>query len=295
MRHSHLNKRKAFDFIATELEQGRQVSDQQLQDLCCFFEREHVKTLLADLADEGAISVTWDGPVRTIALGPKERAKVHAPRPVPTIVRPAVLRQRQRRAALDEESATARIMSIMKGRPVAQPKRDAVSVIASADQPPENPSIAPTRATCETLVPHGAGGVQVLEPRGAAEEGGDSPQVVKAHPTSSKHIDDVRPGPKPRAETRTKQVSTLVFPSMYDRISHAAIADGVTMSTKAFQLLEEACAARECGTDRRHRLSASVLRAWRGDGRPLAEFVTWLIELGLEEHGRILAHAEAAE
>lgn len=293
MRHSHFNKRKAFDFIATELEQGRQVSDQQLQDLCCFFEREHVKTLLADLADEGAISVTWDGPVRTIALGPKERGKVHAPRPVPTIVRPAVLRQRQCRAPLDVDGATARIMSIVNGKPVAQPARGVSADLLSPHQ--TRSELAQSRKMCDTESTVSADGKSVHPPLGTAEEGGGPSQVVEAHPISSKLRDKARPGPKPRAETRTKQVSTLVFPSMYDRISHAAIADGVTMSTKAFQLLEEACAARECGTDRRHRLSASVLRAWRCDGRPLDEFVTWLIELGLEEHGRILAHAEAAE
>ena len=86
MRHSHLNKRKAFAFIADEISAGRQPTDAQLMELCTFSQEDHAKTLLADLADEGAIQVSWDGTERTISIGPRERAKAApAPRPVPSL------------------------------------------------------------------------------------------------------------------------------------------------------------------------------------------------------------------
>lgn len=188
MRHSHLNKRKAFDFIATELEQGRQVSDQQLMELCGLFEREQIKTLLADLADEGAISVSWDGPVRTIALGPRETKKPISVRPTPTIVRPAVLRRRQRQAAINEETAAARIMSIMKGKPAAQPKRDAVSVLG--ERAVEPGGCAPPVIVVDENEPQSPSEVIV-----ALLQDAERPEVETAETKGDEHADALTAAP----------------------------------------------------------------------------------------------------
>lgn len=190
MRHSHLNKRKAFDFIATELEQGRQVSDQQLMELCGLFEREQIKTLLADLADEGAITVSWDGPLRTIALGPRETKKHTSVRPTPTIVRPAVLRRRQRQAAINEETAAARIISIMKGEPAAQPTRDAVSVLADKGVAVATGGCAPPVIVVEDDRPQSPSEMMM-----ALLQDAERPEVETAETKGDEHADALTAAP----------------------------------------------------------------------------------------------------
>lgn len=313
MAHSHLNKRKAFEFIALTIERGEQPTDQQIMDLCGFWDVELARTLLADLADEGAIRMSFAGGARTIALGPKEQAKA-APvaRPIPSIVSP----REKRRQAVDADAVTERIVAIVRGGspskyqeyPAASGTvRKASSVGEStpakriedraASPMPERPEVETVEAQRE--------GTPTRSPSPASVDQGPRPACPPAQAAEGAAKRDAEPLQAVEArcsrrafmaspESRTKRMAIYLTPADYETIDAEAERIEAPTGRLASDAIADFAEALRCDTEAKHRLSAAVQRAWREDGRPLDVFVTALIDLGLEEYLRFRRGKAAA-
>lgn len=258
MAHSHLNKRKAFAFIAEELAAGRQPTDAQIMDLCSLVTVEQARTLLADLADEGAIALSFADGVRMVALGPKERTKAGpSPVPIPSVVKPA----RRALAAIDEDAAASRLMSIMRRAPV------------EAEPAPKVQPEPKSEPICQPTPPAPSPAETEFERHRAAFVAKPS-----LNPDTSRQINIRVPGP------------------VYAALVARGEAEGCAAGGIARRIFLDAFDASLCDTGHKHRISAAVQRAWAADpsGLDLAGFVTGLIEVGLREMQRF-EHIEAAE
>ena len=89
MKHSALNRGVMRDWIAVAIETGAAMpTDGEIMDRFGFTNPETARTLLADLADRGDISIRWEGEERIITLGRTKPAMMEgAARPVPSIVK----------------------------------------------------------------------------------------------------------------------------------------------------------------------------------------------------------------
>lgn len=301
-RHSHLNKRKVIDLIAVEAAAGRQVTDQQIMDLCDFWAREQVKSLLADLADSGEISIAWNGPHRTITLGASGATKRPDPaRPIPSVVRPDVKAKLQAMQAADDDDdevdeAASRIFAILQGDTAQQPTRDAVTVVAM-----EKGYQGASGTAREASSAVSSGTAERIEDRAPSPEPAVNtpPPAPLATPPSPRRAAP-RPLPNPdRAPSpdKRRQINIHADPGLYEMLAEAAAREGVPTTSLARRILLDAMDAARCDTQRRHRLRASIVRAADHAGIGLDQFVTMLIELGFSAYQaeRAPEIAEAAE
>lgn len=85
MAHAKLNLSRMYDWIARNLDLDvPQPTDAEIMQLFGFDSAESARTLLAELADAGRITIKGYGENRTIALGRIKSILVPAPRPLPS-------------------------------------------------------------------------------------------------------------------------------------------------------------------------------------------------------------------
>lgn len=138
-----------------------------------------------------------------------------------------------------------------------------------------------------TPAPDRPSGTGAGEPPAQAAEAGEQarepqPQAVEARRFESRIV----PG--------GKQINIKVPDEVHAALVREAEKHDVFIGTVARAFFLEAWEAAQCDTRGRHRLSASVQRAWRDDGRSLDVFVTALIDIGLEEYRRFRDQRDAA-
>ncbi|TVV75567.1 hypothetical protein [Sphingomonas solaris] len=234
MTHSRANKQKLLAWITHAIEHGEPLpTDAQVADEYGFRSTELARTLLADLADEGKLTVRTTGGVREITLGRRAPGAIQAARPLPTPGKRAI-------AADDPEvdAIVAKIAGIV-GRPVT-PSPAPAPAPAPAPPPPEPASLPVTTA----------------------------PE---------------------RAEKR-KTLGAMVTPAVFEQVKEMAAQRNVATGRFAAELLDVALAGPPAGATiapepaGKPKLRAAVLRAAREDPRPFDEFVTALIDLGLESY-----------
>lgn len=85
MAHAKINVARMYDWIEHNLNQGIALpADAQIMERFGFDSPESARTLLAELADAGRITIKGYGETRTITLGRTKATLTPAPRPVPT-------------------------------------------------------------------------------------------------------------------------------------------------------------------------------------------------------------------
>jgi len=159
MAHAKLNLSRMYDWIERNIELDvAQPTDADIMRLFGFDNAESARTLLAELADAGRITIKGYGETRTIALGRVKSTPVPAPRPMPSAKKadPAVddgvakiaaivarggnvgsARAAQAASALQSvrtkpvPSKTPAVKSVPKAPVTAIPNQDAVSVTKS--------------------------------------------------------------------------------------------------------------------------------------------------------------------
>jgi hypothetical protein len=88
MAHAKINLSRMYDWIERNLDLDvPQPSDADIMSLFGFNSAEQARTLLAELADAGRITIKGYGETRTIALGRIKSALLPAPRPTPSAKR----------------------------------------------------------------------------------------------------------------------------------------------------------------------------------------------------------------
>jgi len=88
MAHAKINVARMYDWIERNLNQGIALpADAEIMERFGFDSPESARTLLAELADAGRITIKGYGETRTITLGRTKATLTPAPRPVPTAKR----------------------------------------------------------------------------------------------------------------------------------------------------------------------------------------------------------------
>ncbi len=89
MAHAKLNLSRMYDWIERNLDLDvPQPTDADIMQVFGFDNAESARTLLAELADAGRITIKGYGETRTIALGRTKSTLVPAPRPLPSAKKP---------------------------------------------------------------------------------------------------------------------------------------------------------------------------------------------------------------
>lgn len=111
MAHPKLQLSRLLDWIKLRIEcEDTPPTDEQIVAFLGLDSEQTARSMLADLADRGDITIKGTGSARQITLGRQHR-EIETPRPVPSVVKP-------RRAPISEEECAARIQAIMSlGKP----------------------------------------------------------------------------------------------------------------------------------------------------------------------------------
>lgn len=123
MTHPKLQLSRLLDWIRFRIEcDDPSPTDDQIVELLGLDLTATARSMLADLADRGDITIKGSGPARQIALGRQHRA-IETPRPVPSVVKP-------KRAPISEQECAARIQAIMSAGKKKQPDSPAAEMEA---------------------------------------------------------------------------------------------------------------------------------------------------------------------
>lgn len=217
MQHSALNRGLLFEMLKDREDAGDpQITDDEIMERFNFDAPEQARTLLADLADKGLITVKGTGPDRVVTIrgdGWSAPRPVAAERPLPSVVKPD----------REVEAMTSRIMNIVQRSP---------NVVSPA-------------------------------PRAAAAPAPTAPPVVLPDPPRTRF-----------------QVNIKVSEAQFNELGVLAEAGGVAVGSVARRFFESGMASAE--PIHKPLVRAHVIRAARDAGIPIEEFVTALIECGLQ-------------
>lgn len=150
MAHAKLNLSRMYDWIERNLELDvPQPADAEIMELFGFDSPEQARTLLAELADAGRITIKGYGEARTIALGRVKSALMPAARPMPAAKRTdpnvdagiakiaAIVARGPSASAARAVQASAALKAIgTKRQPVAPPEKPK-PIVTPAHAPPK--------------------------------------------------------------------------------------------------------------------------------------------------------------
>lgn len=250
LRHSRVNKRVMLDWLRHCEETGEPFpGDHAIQDRFIFASVEQARTLLADLADAGEITIRYKGGKRIISLG-KPPLSAPAPRQTP-IARTVTKPDR------DVERTVAKIMAIVRRGRKAEPKRP----VLTARKVPE---------TLDDVVPpESAPKPPPAQPPAPPEPASEAPLM-------------------PKSPTSKRQLNLHVSAELYARVSAVAEQEGVPAGRAALNILARSLdAPSPAGPDMvpldgKPLVRAAVQRAAKEIGMDLHHFCSRLLDLGLE-------------
>lgn len=233
MRHSQLNRGILLDWLKHCEETGNDFpTDERIAQRFGFLDVEQSRTLLADLADRGLITIRRTGAEREIVIGKaKPVALKKAPRPIRSVTK----------ADPSVDRAVAKIMNIVRG----------------------------TKPAASSSIP--------VDRRPVGEKGGEA--IGRASP----------PGSVPYKQR--KQTNVRLHHDAQDALDRLAKEQGIRSGAAAQRILEQALTVARPAPDPDPKLvpmtgkpmiRASVQRSAREAGMALPEFVTMLIDMGLD-------------
>lgn len=162
MAHAKINLQRMFDWIEQSLAMGGYAPDDAaICERFGFTSTESARTLLAELADAGRITIMGYGEKRVISLGRARRAApIAAPRPVPAV----------RKSDPEVDAAAAKIMAIL-GRGLAAPAaRPAASPPAAASPSSARSEAMPTQPDVRNITIQARGDLRAaIEQRAEAD------------------------------------------------------------------------------------------------------------------------------
>lgn len=154
MAHAKINLSRMYDWIERNLDlEVPQPSDADIMQLFGFNSPEQARTLLAELADAGRITIKGYGETRTIALGRTKSELAAASRPTPAV--------RKSDPAVDE--CAAKISAIVARGPTAGATR-AVRAAAALKSVTTKPATKPAKAAAPIETPAPAPRKKEAEP-----------------------------------------------------------------------------------------------------------------------------------
>lgn len=150
MAHAKINLSRMYDWIERNLELDvPQPADAEIMELFGFDSPEQARTLLAELADAGRITIKGYGETRTIALGRVKSALMPAARPMPAAKRAdpnvdagiakiaAIVARGPSASAARAVQASAALKAIGTTRPPVAPPEKPKPIVTPAPAPPK--------------------------------------------------------------------------------------------------------------------------------------------------------------
>lgn len=133
MTHARIVKSQMVDWIRNCVEMDLpSPTDDEIIDKFNLHGPTSARSLLADLSEEGAITVSWNAPGRPIALGPKEKARFEPARPTRTVTHRSIAEE-------VAEEATASSARRMHAKRVTSLTPLEIAKPALSDSPPAHP------------------------------------------------------------------------------------------------------------------------------------------------------------
>ncbi len=296
MAHPRILQQQLLDLIRTTFDAECELpTDEAIAERFNLSGVEAARSLYADLADRGAITIKGFGPTRTIALGRNTVAPPPSPRPVPTVVKRT---DGARDGSID--AGLAKISTILaRGRAAVAPE---TTRAAPAKPIPVSPAVDRSTGSNED---------------GEGAQQGPSPHRVAApHPivdtvavtVADRHAESATPkrnGPiaRPEAATAAKQQRNAAMRAgrrqlnlsfshdEFATIEAAATAAGVMPGTYAREQMVALLNAAPVSTTTRTIIPASLAAAAIRDGFPVVEFAQRMMALGLAAYGHERAMA----
>lgn len=282
MAHARIALTYALDLITRSIELDEpSPTDGQIADYCGLHDPTHVRSLLADLADAGKITIRGTGADRKILLGRQTAPLTTTPRPTPSVKSAA---GSKRRLTLDETAD--RIKEIL-----ARGKAPAAPLV-------KTPDISAPVAQCR-YAPDKPVSPQALPLPGASDEGAqargshrDEPAPQPIHVKQPRRPNAVRAMDVPdtvatRAERFGKHCMTVSLPTAdYWKLVELANAGGKMPGSLARDLVLAALNG-ELNPERfappaKVRVPAHITAAAVREGVPVVAFVAELLERGFD-------------
>jgi hypothetical protein len=283
-RHSQIDRANLLDWLRDCAEHEKPMpSDEAIADRFGYAAIESARTLLADLADRGEISIGRD---RVIEINQVKPARaVGTERALPkTVTRPK--RRKRAKSVISEEEGLDRIRAIVQrsrapDAPAPQPR---LRITTPQPAPRDEPVVAPSPPPALKIVPPAPPPTQVVVAPPARK-------VPAEQPPSAPR----RKGPAPQLG---QPINVRLHPGSIERLKAAAGAQGKPHCSLAREIIEKALAEPETAVlPRKPVVPVAVLLASIEAGKGLHEFVQDLIAIGFEvwREDRAAETAEAAE
>lgn len=319
MTHARILQTYALDLITTRIENGRgSPTDAEIASYCRLNEPGDARSLLADLADAGRITIKGTGAGRVITLGRQHAAPMAVARPTPSVKVPGASK---RRLTLDETSA--RIKEIL-----ARGKAAVAEPAAAAQPKPKSPAICqpkPVSAPEPAPTPARAPVVDGAQRRGSHRDDAAPPPIhveplppdvvaqlsLKAQrqrrgdpaplPQSVKRVLSKPKDAADRAARIGKHCMTVALPTTdYWKLVSLAKAGDKAPGTLARELVLAALNG-EMNPERiehylepKPRIRGAIASAAVRDGMPILDFVYMLLERGFAAYEQDAAMGRAA-
>lgn len=248
MAHPKLQLSRLLDLIKESIDHGDAPTDDQIVAFLGLDSEQTARSMLADLADRGDITMRGVGGMRQIALGRQHRT-IETPRPVPSVVKPA-------KPLLSEEECVRRIQMIASRLQTPKPVSPAAAMEVPASGEGERQGDTITTATKATTTPEAA--PPSFEP--------------KRLPTAPKArvVYDV---------VAARQVNVRLDQVAFDEIKRRA--NGRSVTGTATSILQAALRGDPAGPTPLFRIPAEVTRAAIKHGMPVLDFAATLMMRGL--------------
>lgn len=295
----------ALDLIGTRIGAGESSpTDEEFARHCGLDDTAPVRSLLADLADRGDITMRGTGGNRVILLGRQRSTPVAATRPIPSVRKPAptddavieaglakikaalargkgavgpgIITSPPRPELTGEEPGTTDTTERLRVTPTPEGRAD-TSEQASDRQVGESPAVKPA--------PHPVmAELAAIPPEVVAELSKPALEMVRM-PTTQRPVRGRPTVAEPARQTR-KQVNVNLSAEQFAQLDRLATEQDLQTSSLARMLL--------AGALERPRIPARVATAAMRAGVPVLAFAATLMEIGLAEHLRGPAAQEHA-
>lgn len=276
MSFSRLTYARAMELIRVSIDAEELPTDEQIASYCGFDDAAPVRSLLADLADRGEITMRGTGEARVITLGRQKSTVAPIPRPVPSVTKPV--------KSIEEGLAKIRA-AVARGKAAVGPtpppvvKTPAKSApVARTDPTPISPPPAPIAPVADVegerptapVAPHPVmAELAQIPPEVVAELSNPALEMVRM-PTKGARA---RPAVAQRVKETRKQLNIHMPIETFLRLDEAAAAADLQTSSYARTLVI-------AGLDR-PRIPAKVATAAMRAGVPVIQFAAEMMERGL--------------
>lgn len=282
MAHARLTQARMFDWIRACLDTGAALpTDCDIIDQFNLPSLVSARSLLADLADRGDISIKGIGADRVITLGRKHTAPAPIERPIPSVVK----RTEAGKRAEPEQIAFDKIKAALaRGR----------AAVAPADPPPAPTPVSTAAGSPDLGQPVVEGAQPIPLPVEAAPQRKPKLAMVRL-PTKNKGCGRGRYARNPIAgRDNRRQLNLHIDEATFAEINRRGALIGESTAAHARALVMDALAGNGPVSNVKPLVPAAITAAAIRDGVPVVAFVAMLLARGLATYELDAARERAA-